>query len=128
MLNRPPRAIDLLEHSSAHHMYTCGARPSYVKSEIYAWMGVRVSERASERARVSRELRTETVQSLETEIFPLTSCSMVLSLPENVGHSARAELTKARAVKTSAETTRRDHILQLGKIFSLVFLYDDIRV
>ncbi len=74
--------------------------------------------RACERARVSRELRTETVQSLETEIFPLTSCSMVLSLPENVGHSARAELTKARAVKTSAETTRRDHILRLGKIFS----------
>ena len=52
LLNRPPRAIDLLEHSSAHHMYTCGARPSYVKSEIYAWMGVSVSERASERASV----------------------------------------------------------------------------
>ena len=84
MLNRPPRAIDLLEHSSAHHMYTCGARPSYVKSEIYEWMGE--SEQACVRARVSRELRTETVQSLETEIFPLTSCSMVLSVPENVGH------------------------------------------
>ena len=51
LLNRPPRAIDLLEHSSAHHMYTCGARPSYVKSEIYARMGVSVSKRG--RGRVS---------------------------------------------------------------------------